>query len=140
MLVVVTAENDAGLKAPVSGHFGHSPYFSVIELIDGKVEKVKPRPNPHAVDHKPGQVPTFVKDLGAEVIITGGMGENAAKIFEKFGIQAFAGAEGTVEQALAAYIAGELSTAKACAHDGHGHGHDHDHGGGHHHGGAIEIK
>lgn len=141
MLVVVTAENDTGLKAPISGHFGHAPYFSVIELVDGKVVKVKPRPNPHAVEHKPGQVPTFVKELGADVIITGGMGENAAKIFEKLGIQALAGASGTVEEALAAYHAGTLSAAKACAHEGHGHGHHHDHEGGHgHHGGAITLK
>lgn len=153
MLVVVTAENEKGLHSPVSGHFGHAAYFTAVEVLDGKLGQVSVFENPHAENHKPGQVPIFIKSLKADVIITGGMGENAAKVFEKVGIEAFTTAFGTVEEAIQAYLDGKLPPAIKMAHLGHGgyeqhqhqhEHHDHDHhehgqGHGHGHGGAIEI-
>lgn len=125
MRVVVTAENERGLDSDVAGHFGHASYFAVVMVEDGQVSWVSAHANPFALEHKPGQVPNFVKSLGAQVMITGGMGENAAKVFEKLGIQAFSGAKGRVAEAVEVYIAGGLPAASDCAHEGHGDAHAH---------------
>lgn len=139
MRVVVTAESGEGIQGQVAGHFGHAPYFAVVEVSNGLIENVEVHQNPYAVEHKPGQVPTFVRSLAADVILTGGMGESAAKIFEKVGISAFTGAAGSVEDAVQAYLAGNLPAASACAHEGHGHGHDHGHDHDHGHGHPVSL-
>ncbi|HWS24782.1 MAG TPA: NifB/NifX family molybdenum-iron cluster-binding protein [Anaerolineales bacterium] len=137
MRVVVTAENEKGLQSPVSGHFGHAAYFTIIEVNEGKIGEVSVHANPHVENHKPGQVPIYINSLNANVIITGGMGESAAKVFDKVGIEAYTTAFGTVEQAITAYLEGKLHPALEMAHLGRGgyeqHNHDHNHQGHDHH-------
>ena len=48
MRVAVPSDTDQGLESTRSGHFGHSPYFTIATIEDGKVEKVEVFKN---VDH-----------------------------------------------------------------------------------------
>jgi predicted Fe-Mo cluster-binding NifX family protein len=131
----VTAEDDAGLDAVISGHFGHAPVVMVVEVQDGKVLSVKPVVNPGATNHQPGQMPRFLKSLDVDVVLTGTMGEHAKSMFDAFGIKVVGGADGTVGQALNAWIRGDLAVWVPCGAHGHhgggcgGHGHDHAGGG-----------
>jgi predicted Fe-Mo cluster-binding NifX family protein len=127
--IAVSAETDAGLDAPVNGHFGGSPYFTLVEVADGQIETSQAIANPHYPQHEPGAIPAFVRGLGADVIVTGGMGARAAAFFQHYGIQPVTGAAGTVRQAIQAYLQGQIGDTVPChEHSGHSCGDEHGHG------------
>ena len=132
MRIAVSAETGAGLDAPVNGHFGHSPYFTLVEVAAGQIGAVQAIANPHYPQHEPGAIPTFIHNQGADVMLTGGMGGRAASFFQQYSIQPVTGATGTVCEAVQAFLQGQLSGTAPChehAHscgDGHDHAHSHD--------------
>ena len=109
-------------------HFGHCENFMMFDVEDGKIVSSESIPNP---GHKPGFLPNFLADRGANVIISGGMGGGAVDIFNERGDEVVVGASGDAKTAVEAYLRGELiSTGEICQHhddDGHGHGHEHGH-------------
>jgi predicted Fe-Mo cluster-binding NifX family protein len=127
MLVAVSAETDAGLGAPVAGHFGHSPYFALVEVTPAgtQIGAARSIANPHYPDHEPGAIPAFIHSQGADVMLTGGMGARAAGFFQQYGIQPVAGAVGTVRQAVEAFLQGQIAGTTPCRHEStHGCGDD----------------
>ena len=119
MKIAVTVKEQNGLESRVARHFGHSPYFAFVELEDQKVSSIDVVANPYLERHSRGQAPAFVKEHGAEVVLSGGMGPGTTGHFKDHGIQTAGGASGTVQQTLDAYFKGELSEAVPC--------HDHEH-------------
>ena len=106
-LIVIAAEDARGFEGQVSAHFGRCPYYVLAEM-DGTMATVsRVVPNPYSGAHQPGVMPKFIHDLGANVIIAGGMGPRAIDMFHGFGIEVATGATGTVEEALEAYLCGE---------------------------------
>ena len=131
MRIAVSAETNAGLDAPVSGHFGGSPYFTLVEVADGQISAGQAVANPHYPQHEPGAIPAFIRSQGADIMLTGGMGARAAAFFQHYNIQAVTGAAGTVREAVQAFLQGQLTGAAPCQEHGHGGnncGDDHDHG------------
>ena len=123
MRIAVTAQTDEGLAAPVAQHFGHAPYFVVLDVDAAEVSGVQCLANPFLEGHQPGQIPQFISDQHAEVMLSGGMGGRAIQFFNQFGIDAASGAAGTVAEAVADYLDGRLSGAAPCANsEAHGHG------------------
>jgi predicted Fe-Mo cluster-binding NifX family protein len=123
MKIAVTAENNNGLDSMVAEHFGHAPYFMLVDVENGEVSTVESAANPYAEAHQPGQIPAFIKQLNANVILSGGMGGRAIQFFEELGIKAATGANGTVCQALENYLGGKLKEAAPCDESvAHGHG------------------
>ena len=122
MRIVVTAQTDQGLDAPVAQHFGHAPFFTVVDADAAEVSSVQTVANPFLEGHQPGQIPGYVHELGAEVMLSGGMGGRAIAFFNQFGIAAATGASGTVAESIAAFLDGRLGGASACA-DSEAHGH-----------------
>lgn len=116
----------AAMGTSVAGHFGHCENFILFDTAEGKIISEQSIPNP---GHRPGFLPNFLADNGAEVIISGGMGGGAVDIFNQRGIEVVVGVEGEARTAVEAYLAGELhSTSSIC--------HRHEHAGecgGHHH-------
>lgn len=104
----------------VSGHFGHCEGFTTYEIEGGKALNKKFVQNP---GHRPGFLPVFLKDLGTNVIIAGGMGETAQELFKENGIEVVVGAMGDCDNLLQQYIKGQLkSTGSVCTehqHEGH---------------------
>ncbi len=99
----------------LDAHFGHCKYFALLDEEDGKIvkeEKVVPPP------HEPGVLPKFLSDLGVTDIIAGGMGQQAIKLFNDNGVNAFVGAPKLTAQFLAeGYLEGKLDfTANYCDH------------------------
>jgi predicted Fe-Mo cluster-binding NifX family protein len=133
MRIAITAEHDNGLDSIVAQHFGHAPYFILADVDNGQVTAVKGIANPFAEAHEPGQIPTFIQQQQANVILSGGMGGRAIQFFEQAGIQAATGARGTARQALENFFGGKLSEAAPCLEHGHDHEHGHEHGHGHCH-------
>lgn len=122
MKVAVSADTRQGLQSAVSGHFGKCPHFVLVDMDGDTVTGVTELDNPFFAGHAPGQVPAFIAEQKAEVMLTGGMGAKASAFFDQYGIRGMTGAAGTVEDALKAYRAGELREGGGCSHhpgDGH---------------------
>jgi predicted Fe-Mo cluster-binding NifX family protein len=124
MKIAITAENNNGLDSIVAQHFGHAPYFILADVDNGQVSLAQGIANPFAEAHEPGQIPDFIQQQQATVILSGGMGGRAIQFFEEAGIQAVTGASGTVRQTLENFVGGQLTEAAPCQE----HGHDHEHG------------
>ncbi|HOZ54463.1 MAG TPA: NifB/NifX family molybdenum-iron cluster-binding protein [Clostridia bacterium] len=93
-------------------HFGHCEGFKVYEIENEKVVSEMFFENP---GHKPGFLPVFLKEKGANVVIAGGMGEMAQQIFKENNIEVIVGVSGNLEQIVKEYIAKNLkSTGAVC--------------------------
>jgi predicted Fe-Mo cluster-binding NifX family protein len=115
MKIAVATDDDRGLEAVLSQHFGRCPYYVVVDIDEGEIKGVKTVQNPFYGSHgQPGEVPTFIKNLGAQAIIAGGMGPRAIGFFEQFGIQAVTGVSGMVKEVVRAFVDGQIKGASAC--------------------------
>lgn len=124
--VAVSADDGNGLDSIVSPHFGRCPYFIVVDLEGCQVQQVTAVENPFYRHHQPGQVPRFIREHGADVMLTGGMGRRAIALFEQYGIQAVTGAASTVRRSLEQYLGGGLQGAQPCR-ESIEHAHEHEH-------------
>ena len=126
MKIAITAETNQGLDSQVAQHFGHAPYFVLVDVENGTVTATQNLANPFAEAHEPGQIPAFIKQQQAEVMLSGGMGGRAIEFFTQAGIKTATGATGTVRQSLEKYLGGTLTAAAPCDESvAHGHGHTH---------------
>ena len=124
MKIAVTYEN-----GNVFQHFGKTEFFKVFEVEDGKVvssEVIGSNGTGH------GALAGLLAGQSVDVLICGGIGGGAQAALADAGVELCAGAKGNVEQAVEAYLKGELiSTGANCDHhheEGHSCGH---HGEGH---------
>lgn len=109
MKIAVASE---GIK--VSGHFGHCEGFTIFEAENKQITGSEFIPNP---GHKPGFLPNFLNDKGANVIISGGMGAGAVDMFKEKGIEVITGASGDAEGAVNSYLQGELKSTEWVCHE-----------------------
>lgn len=114
MKIAVASDNKK-----VSGHFGHCQGFEIYDIKDGNIIGRDFKENP---GHRPGFLPVFLKDVGANIIIAGGMGETAQQLFKENNINVV-GAQGICDDVVAKYLSGQLqSTGTICtAHEHEGH-------------------
>ena len=123
MRIAVSADDAQGIDSVVSPHFGRCPYFILVDVEDREVTEISAIENPFYGSHQPGQVPGFIREQGAEVMLTGGMGARAVSFFRQFGIEPVTGASATVRISLEQYLGGDLRGAEACkTSQEHGHG------------------
>ncbi len=123
MRIAVSADTKNGLDSIVSSHFGRCPYFVLVDLEGRQVTGIREVDNPYYGNHQPGQVPALIFSLGANVMLTGGMGGRAILFFHQHGIEGVTGACGTVRQAVEGYLDGNLHSAAPCQESReHGHG------------------
>ena len=115
--IAIAAEDQRGLDGEVSQHFGRCQAYVLATVEDGRLLSSEVRLNPHFDNHQPGQMPVFIRDLGADVILAGGMGPRAVQMFNSYGIEVATGAVGNVGRVLDAYLAGQVSGIVPCAHD-----------------------
>jgi predicted Fe-Mo cluster-binding NifX family protein len=130
MKIAVATEDNRGLEAVVSQHFGRCPYYVLVGVDDNEIGEVKALENPFYGSHgQPGEVPKFIKSIGAQVIISGGMGPKAIGFFEQYGIQVATGVSGMVQEVVQLYLNGQIQGADPCMdHDPHHDFHAHEHG------------
>jgi len=122
MRIAISIETNEELDSVVAHHFGRCPYFVFVDVDGREVKAVEIVDNPFFNGHQPGQVPGFINDQKADVMLSGGMGGRAIQFFEQFGIQAATGASGTARTALESYLGGELEGAAPCKESvEHGH-------------------
>lgn len=131
MKIAVTYDN-----GNIFQHFGRTESFKVYEVEDNKVVSSKVIGS-NGVGH--GALAGLLSDQSVDVLICGGIGGGAQAALAEAGVELCAGAEGDADQAVEAYLKGELiSTGANCDHHHHEDGHScGDHEEGHSCGGAC---
>ena len=87
MRIAFSALTDQGLESPISPHFGRCPFYVFVDLDgENQVIGVNAISNAHAKKHDPGQLPAYIRDQGADVMISGGMGGRAVNFFHQFNV------------------------------------------------------
>ena len=132
MKIAVTYEN-----GQVFQHFGHTETFKIYDVEDGRVVSSRIIDS-NGSGH--GALASLLGDQRIDVLICGGIGGGAQAALAEQGIELCSGASGDADQAVEAYLKGELvSSGVNCDHhheEGHSCG-DHDCGEGDCHSGGC---
>jgi len=96
-------------------HFGHCEKFAIVEIENGEMVKTEEAVPP---PHEPGVLPKWLRELGVNVIIAGGMGLRAQELFKINDIEVNVGSPAeSVEQLVYSYLKGVLVTGEnLCDH------------------------
>ncbi len=119
MKIACTYEN-----GQIFQHFGHTQQFKVYDVADGAVvasQIVDTNGSGH------GALATVLRDLGADVLICGGIGGGAQMALASVGIWLPCGVRGSADEAVKAFLAGALDydPNARCDHHDHAHGEGH---------------
>ena len=117
MKIAVTYEN-----GNIFQHFGHTERFKVYEVQEGKIvsgEVISAEGFGH------GALAGFLRNLGVDALICGGIGGGARLALQEAGIELYGGVTGPADDAAAALAAGTLSYDPdiVCNHHHHEEGH-----------------
>ncbi len=74
----------------LSSHFGHCEFFFVAD-VDTQTGKITDSANHEPPDHTPGAFPAWLREMGVELVIAGGMGSRAQGLFSQAGIEVITG-------------------------------------------------
>jgi len=98
-------------------HFGHCEEFVLFD-VDGENRTIKGSQTLATPPHQPGLLPQWLKELGAEVLITGGMGRRAQHLLASSGIEAIVGVSANDPRAIVKdYLEGCLESGEnLCDH------------------------
>ena len=102
-------------EGKLCSHFGHCDQFALIETESGEIKaKTMHTPPPH----EPGVLPKWLHEMGAHIIIAGGMGSRAQQLFVENGIKVVTGAPAdTPESLVRQYLSDSLVTGgNVCDH------------------------
>lgn len=98
-------------------HFGRTESFKVYEVEDGQVTSSQVM-GAGGVGHE--ALAGLLADRSVDVLICGGIGGGAQAALEEAGVELCAGAQGGADEAVAAYLKGDLvSTGVNCDHHHH---------------------
>lgn len=107
MKVAVTASGDT-LASSVDQRFGRARWFLIIDTESGEHEAIDNLSGVEAASGAGVQSAQRVVDSGAEYLITGRCGPNAARALKSGGIRVIEGVGGTVADAIEAIKKGGL--------------------------------
>lgn len=112
-------------------HFGHTEEFKLYDIEDGQItgEQVV---DTNGQGH--GALAGFLMNAGVDALICGGIGGGAQAALAQAGIKLYGGVSGSADEAVKAYLAGNLGFDPDvhCDHHEHGEGHScGEHGEGH---------
>lgn len=115
MKIAVTYEN-----GNIFQHFGHTEQFKIYETENNAVV------NSFILDTNGsghGALAGFLKANGVNVLICGGIGGGAQTALANAGIRLFGGAQGSADDAVNAFLAGNLifNPNVMCSHHSHEH-------------------
>lgn len=103
-------------------HFGHTEQFKLYDIEDGQItgEQIV---DTNGQGH--GALAGFLTNAGVDALICGGIGGGAQAALAQAGIRLYGGVAGSADEAVQAYLAGNLGFDPNvhCDHHGHGDGH-----------------
>jgi len=103
------------LNGQLTVHFGHCEKFAIVEVENNTIidEHILTPPV-----HQPGVYPKFLADQGVNVIIAGGMGQQAQMLFAQNNIEVHMGVmDGSPKQLVENLLNNQLKTGEnLCDH------------------------
>ncbi len=115
MRIAVTYENEM-----IFQHFGHTEQFKLYDAENGKIVKTE-LVNTEGKGH--GALSGFLVQAGVDILICGGIGGGAKAALSDVGIQLYGGVSGKADEAVNAYLSGNLNYNSDVHCDHHEHGH-----------------
>jgi predicted Fe-Mo cluster-binding NifX family protein len=108
--VAVPSEAPGGLDSARSGHFGRSPYFTLVDIVGGEIGPVDVVVNrPHSEGGCMSPVLTLGENF-VDAVIVAGIGQRPLLACVQAGIRVFAGEDrADVRSAVEAFVEMELS-------------------------------
>ena len=118
--IIVPTANQEGINAQIAEHFGRAPYYTVVDLDNGEVVKVKTVSNTSEHVGGTGSAHDQIYQLQPNVLIAYGMGPRGLITFQTNGIKVLKANADTVKAVIAAYKEGKLEELKeGCPHAHH---------------------
>jgi predicted Fe-Mo cluster-binding NifX family protein len=106
-LIVVPSDGDSGMSDSVSNIFAKAPYFTFVEVIDGRKDRVTVEEN-ESSGLSQGTGPIVMKgfkDRGVDVVLASEVGPGARTLMDMSGIRLFKVEPGTkVSKAFKQYV------------------------------------
>ena len=121
---VVVSSQGSGLGAKASPIFGRCAVYVFVDTETMEAESV-PNPAQNAAGGAGIQAAQFVVSKGVGAVLTGNVGPNASNVLTAAGIDFYFVGDMTVEEAVKAFVAGQLTKASGAnvgAHAGMGGG------------------
>ena len=119
MKIAVTYDN-----GEIFQHFGHTETFKIYEVQDNNIVSTELF-SANGSGHE--ALATLLEEKAIDVLICGGIGGGAEAALEMCGIELCAGASGNADEAVEAYLRGELTNTGAnCDHHEEEHDCEHD--------------
>ena len=106
--IAIPVGGSKGLEEEIYEHFGHAPYFVLVDIENKVVMNIETITNEAAEEHGPGDVPSLRASRGVNVVIVRGMGRRAEDYFKELGITVIRGAEGKIKDIIQHYIENKL--------------------------------
>jgi predicted Fe-Mo cluster-binding NifX family protein len=103
-VLAVAADGPQGRESTVADHFGRCPFYVVMVARGTEVRALRVVANPHVADHGPGSMLSFLRNLGADVVLAGKLGPGATHRLGRFGIKEVTGVAGNVVDVAGAYL------------------------------------
>ena len=111
MKVAIATEGNS-----VSPHFGRCSGYTIYEVEENEIRNMKFETSPQ---HQRGVIPTWLNDLGVDLVIAGGAGRNAQMMFDQMGIKCILGVTGEIDDIIQEYLEGRLTAGDSlCDHSG----------------------
>ena len=117
MKVAVTYEN-----GEIFQHFGRTKQFKIYEIENGEVKSAEVV-DTNGFGH--GALAGFLKAIGVDALICGGIGGGAQNALAEQGIKLYGGVSGSADEAAKALASGTIDFNPDIKCDHHGHHHDH---------------
>ena len=118
MRIAVTYEN-----GNIFQHFGHTEQFKVYDIENGKIVKAE-IVDTNGSGH--GALAGILSAIKVDVLICGGIGGGAQMALAEAGIKLYGGVHGNADEAVNAFVAGNLAFDPDvhCNHHDHAHGNE----------------
>jgi len=118
--ILIPVQDESGLNAWLSEHFGRTPYFAVVDLDEnGRILNQRTVPNAGERFGGSGRRADFILQLKPNAIITYGMGPRGLSIYQSVRVAVLRANANTVREVIAAYSKGELEELTEGCHQAH---------------------
>ena len=104
MKFVIPLRDNNGLESTLSDHFGRSPYYAVVEVIDDKIESVDVVENPREQGLRPGEYCLKVNARYVIIKSDGGIGVKALSLFRENGVEVLRVDASTLKEAVQKFL------------------------------------
>jgi predicted Fe-Mo cluster-binding NifX family protein len=113
--VVIPVVDEQGKH--VSAHFGRAPYFAWFDVSSGEIVDKGVAPNDSSHFGGQGLPPERMMSLGADVVISSGMGMKAIQTFQNSTVAVLRAINESTEQSIDDFVEGRLEElTEGCLH------------------------